>query len=99
MSDSKKNHSAVDEAITNIIQQDLGENLMVVGWVVSVATKEVGEDNFDSNGFAHFTSESFPEYSQTGLLQTVLDDKRNQEVTVGIARMLAAIVAQNGNDE
>jgi len=99
MSESKKNtHGGVDSAITEHIQSEIGENLMVVGWVVSVATKEIGSENFDSNGFAHFTSESFPEYSQTGLLQTVLDDKRNSEVASGIARTLAAIIAQNGND-
>jgi hypothetical protein len=100
MSESKKTYVAVDSAITEHIQNDVGDNLMVVGWVVSVATKEIGNDNFDANGFAHFTSESFPEYSQLGLLQTVLDDKRNTEIVQGIGKtLIAAIIAMNDNGE
>ena len=100
MSESKKTYVAVDSAITEHIQKDVGDNLMVVGWVVSVATKEIGNDNFDANGFAHFTSESFPEYSQLGLLQTVLDDKRNTEIVQGVGRtLIAAIIAMNNNGD
>ena len=66
MSDANKTYEMVDTAVAEHIKAAVGDNLMVVGWVVSVATKEIGNQNFDANGFAHFTSESFPEYSQLG---------------------------------
>lgn len=98
MNTSKENYDAVDRAITEHIQGQMGDNLMVVGWVVSVATKEVGTENFDANGFAHFTSESFPEYSQLGLLQTVLDDKRNHEIVHGIAHSIISTIRNMNSD-
>lgn len=98
MTNGKKNYEAVDAAISQHIKGDIGDNVMVVGWVVSVATKEIGNDNFDANGFAHFTSDSFPEYSQLGLLQTVLDDKRNTEIVAGIAGTIIAAILRANND-
>ena len=95
MSESKNTREGVDKAITEHINNELSDSVMVVGWVVAVATKEVGGEHFDSNGFAHFTSESFPEYSQIGLMQTVLDDKRNTEVATGIVSMLASVFRNN----
>ncbi len=94
-----KTYTAVDSSIGEHIKEAIGENVMAVGWVVVVATKEVGGENFDSNGFAHFTSEAFPEYSQVGLLQTVLDDKRNHEVAAGIGHALAAMMSRGNSDD
>lgn len=101
MSDAKTTFEAVDSSIADHIKAAVGDNLMVVGWVVSVATKEIGNENFDANGFAHFTSESFPEYSQIGLLQTVMDDKRNTEVVAGVAGTIinAIHLMSNNGDE
>lgn len=98
MTNEKANYEAVDNSISEHIKQQLGDNIMVVGWVVSVATKEIGNQNFDANGFAHFTSESFPEYSQLGLLQTVLDDKRNHEIVSGIGMSIMSAIANLNND-
>jgi hypothetical protein len=98
MTNGKKNHETVDAAIAQHIKSEIGDNLMVVGWVVSVATKEIGNENFDANGFAHFTSESFPEYSQLGLLQTVLDDKRNSEIVAGIGGTIINAIMRMNND-
>lgn len=100
MNDAKQTYEAVDSSIGEHIKAAVGDNLMVVGWVVSVATKEIGSENFDANGFAHFTSESFPEYSQLGLLQTVLDDKRNGEIVASIGgTLLAAITRLTDNGD
>lgn len=88
MSNSNKSLEKVDSVITEHVQGELGQEVMIVGWVVSVATKQVGGNHFDSNGFAHFTSESFPEYSQLGLLQTVIDDKKNVELAATIIQTL-----------
>lgn len=100
MSDAKITYEAVDSAVADHIKAAVGDNLMVVGWVVSVATKEIGNENFDANGFAHFTSESFPEYSQLGLLQTVLDDKRNSEIVAGVgSAIIASILRMTDNGD